>query len=63
MIEVEHEGAFITEFMHTRLRTGRFNRVPTLIGVNSEELIYLAGGTISSLLQSFPISTVNIYRH
>ncbi|XP_049820599.1 venom carboxylesterase-6-like [Aethina tumida] len=43
VIEVKHEGAFITQFMHTRLLTGRFNRVPTLIGVNSEELIYLAG--------------------
>ncbi|XP_018577068.1 venom carboxylesterase-6 [Anoplophora glabripennis] len=37
VIEHDHEGAFITERMLEILRKGDFNKVPLLIGFNSEE--------------------------
>nr|XP_023018363.1 venom carboxylesterase-6-like [Leptinotarsa decemlineata] len=39
VIEIEHEGAFITESMYEAVKHGRINKVPLLIGFNSEEEI------------------------
>lgn len=42
VIEIGHDGAYITEKMHESLRNGDFNRVPVIIGFNSEERIFEA---------------------
>lgn len=42
VIEVAHEGAFLTKPMYQSLETGDFNKVPLFIGGNSEEFITLA---------------------
>nr|WCC58170.1 carboxylesterase [Pharsalia antennata] len=39
VVEVEHEGAFITESMYESVSNGKINYVPLLIGINSEEQI------------------------
>ncbi|KAJ8981443.1 hypothetical protein NQ317_000117 [Molorchus minor] len=39
VIEVEHDGAFITESMYEAVKNGRINKVPLVIGINSEEQI------------------------
>ncbi|KAG5879328.1 hypothetical protein JTB14_030191 [Gonioctena quinquepunctata] len=39
VVEVEHPGAFITEPMLKTVKEGRINKVPLLIGFNSEERI------------------------
>ena len=44
MIEVEHEDAFITQKMYGLLLAGDFVQVPVLMGINSEESLYDAGG-------------------
>lgn len=41
-LEHEHEGAFITESMYESLKNGKFNRVPFVMGVNSEESLGMA---------------------
>lgn len=46
VIEPEHEGAFITEFMHESLKNGDFNKVPLIIGINSEERIKEAASNV-----------------
>nr|XP_023026553.1 venom carboxylesterase-6-like [Leptinotarsa decemlineata] len=42
VIEVEHEGAFLTKSMYSMLENGEINKVSLLMGVNSEEQIHLA---------------------
>ncbi|XP_056630162.1 juvenile hormone esterase-like [Diorhabda sublineata] len=42
VIEVEHDGAFLTKNLYESLKNGEINRVPLLIGANSEEDISLA---------------------
>ncbi|KAL1492311.1 hypothetical protein ABEB36_012784 [Hypothenemus hampei] len=42
VIEVEHEGAILTNRQYTLLKDGDFIRVPTIIGTNSEEEIHQA---------------------
>ncbi|KAJ8957066.1 hypothetical protein NQ318_007279 [Aromia moschata] len=42
VIEVAHDGAMITESMYEAVANGRINKVPLLIGINSEEEISLA---------------------
>lgn len=37
VIETPHEGAMITESMYEALVNGKFNKVPLLSGINSEE--------------------------
>ncbi|CAG9858055.1 unnamed protein product [Phyllotreta striolata] len=37
VVEVEHEGAFLTELMYGLAESGKFNKVPVLMGFNSEE--------------------------
>lgn len=44
VIEVAHDGAVLTKPMYESLQNGDFNRVPLLIGANSEEYISLADG-------------------
>ncbi|KAG5884899.1 hypothetical protein JTB14_032584 [Gonioctena quinquepunctata] len=43
VIEVEHPEAFITESMYESVKEGRINRVPLLIGFNSEEEVSKMG--------------------
>ncbi|KAG5884898.1 hypothetical protein JTB14_032583 [Gonioctena quinquepunctata] len=58
VVEYEHPGAFITEPMYESVKEGRINKVPLLIGINSEEKLgvmrdahglkrKLSGGTIT----------------
>lgn len=49
MIEVEHEGAFITESMYEAAEKGKINRVPYLGGIASEEGIIQATSKICFL--------------
>ncbi|KAL3278663.1 hypothetical protein HHI36_016199 [Cryptolaemus montrouzieri] len=42
VIEPEHDGAFLTESAFNRFQSGNFNVVPLLIGVNTEEALFLA---------------------
>ncbi|CAH1179162.1 unnamed protein product [Phaedon cochleariae] len=42
VIEVEHDGAMITESMYMSVKEGRINRVPYLAGICSEEAILMA---------------------
>ncbi|XP_056630164.1 juvenile hormone esterase-like [Diorhabda sublineata] len=42
VIEVEHDGAFLKKNLYASLKNGEINRVPLLIGANSEEDISLA---------------------
>ncbi|KAG5860162.1 hypothetical protein JTB14_017000 [Gonioctena quinquepunctata] len=44
VIEVMHEGAMITESMYTSVEQGKFNRIPYLAGITSEEAVRLASG-------------------
>lgn len=37
VMEPEHEGAIITEKSHKLLQSGQFNKVPVIIGLNSNE--------------------------
>ncbi|KAJ8939592.1 hypothetical protein NQ318_010599 [Aromia moschata] len=37
VLEYEHDGAFLTKKMYEQLASGDINRVPLLIGINSEE--------------------------
>lgn len=37
IIEHEHEGAFITDSMYEKIKNGNFNKVPLVMGLNSEE--------------------------
>lgn len=46
-MEHEHEGAFVTKSMYENLKNGDFNRVPLLIGVNSEEMDGMADSKFS----------------
>ncbi|CAG9768475.1 unnamed protein product [Ceutorhynchus assimilis] len=41
-IEPKHEDAFITELQYSLMENGDFNRVPLIIGINSEENIFKA---------------------
>uniref|UniRef100_A0A6P7G164 Carboxylic ester hydrolase n=1 Tax=Diabrotica virgifera virgifera TaxID=50390 RepID=A0A6P7G164_DIAVI len=43
VIEDDHEDAIVTEPMQAALSNGRFNRVPVLIGFNSEESLAFLG--------------------
>ncbi|XP_056632577.1 carboxylic ester hydrolase-like [Diorhabda sublineata] len=42
VIEVPHEGAFISDVMYTSVENGSFTKVPVLMGFNSEEGIGMA---------------------
>ncbi|KAL1501414.1 hypothetical protein ABEB36_006737 [Hypothenemus hampei] len=42
-LEVEHDGAFLTQSMYEQLEAGQILKVPIFIGINSEEYISLAG--------------------
>ncbi|KAK9878974.1 hypothetical protein WA026_003793 [Henosepilachna vigintioctopunctata] len=42
VIEPEHEDAFLTQKAFQLFSTGKFNVVPTLIGFNSEEALFLS---------------------
>ncbi|CAH1113442.1 unnamed protein product [Psylliodes chrysocephalus] len=50
VIEVPHDGAFISENMYDNALNGNFNKVPVLMGINSEEGIGL-GRDMPSFLQ------------
>lgn len=41
VIEPEHPDAFITENMYESFLKGDFNKVPTFVGLNSNELYYM----------------------
>ncbi|KAJ8925574.1 hypothetical protein NQ315_009414 [Exocentrus adspersus] len=51
VVEPEHEGAFITDSMYEMVKNGRINKVPLIIGINSEEYISKAAD-----LNSFKVS-------
>ncbi|XP_056633703.1 venom carboxylesterase-6-like [Diorhabda sublineata] len=51
VLEVPHDGAFITESMYTLVETGAFNKVPVLMGFNSEE--YISKGKDMNLLAKY----------
>ncbi|KAJ8958822.1 hypothetical protein NQ318_019583, partial [Aromia moschata] len=53
VIESNHKDAFISENTYTLLESGRFNRVPVLIGVNSLEAIFFS--KIANLTKPFTI--------
>ncbi|XP_060523457.1 juvenile hormone esterase-like [Cylas formicarius] len=42
-IEVDHEGALLSEFPYELMRRGDFNQVPLLMGITSEEFLLFAG--------------------
>lgn len=44
VVEPEHDGAFITESMYEMVKNGQINKVPLIIGINSEEYISKAKG-------------------
>lgn len=46
VIEPEHENAFITERMYDALENGQMQKVPLMIGICSEEMIWDASGTL-----------------
>nr|WCC58185.1 carboxylesterase [Pharsalia antennata] len=52
VLEVEHDGAFLTENMYELLEAGDINKVPLLIGINSEESLGNAKD-LASLLETF----------
>lgn len=39
---MEHEGAFITEPMYEAIKNGRVLKVPVLMGICSEEALFVA---------------------
>jgi len=39
VIEVPHDGAFISDYMYDSANNGNFNKVPVIMGINSEESI------------------------
>lgn len=39
VIEPEHDGAFVTDYIHESFKNGNFNIVPTIVGFNSAERI------------------------
>lgn len=44
VIEPDYDGAFLTESMYAIIAEGRAQKIPLLIGVNSEEEISVAAG-------------------
>ncbi|XP_018574555.1 venom carboxylesterase-6-like [Anoplophora glabripennis] len=51
VVEPEHDGAFITDSMYELVKNGQINKVPLIIGMNSEEYIAKAAD-----LDSFKVS-------
>ncbi|XP_060524132.1 juvenile hormone esterase-like [Cylas formicarius] len=45
VVEIEHEGAFITQGMYEAFEQGNYNKVPLILGVNSEEEIIMLQST------------------
>lgn len=43
--EVNHPGAVITNHSHSILKDGDFNRIPVIIGFNSEEALESINGS------------------
>ncbi|XP_018565110.1 cholinesterase 2-like [Anoplophora glabripennis] len=52
VLEVEHEGAFLTENMYESLEAGDINKIPLIIGINSEESLGNAKD-LAALLEKF----------
>lgn len=48
--EVNHPGAVITNHSHSILKDGDFNRIPVIIGFNSEEALESINGSGISLI-------------
>lgn len=46
VIEPQHDGAFLTGSPFQKLTKGNFSLVPTLLGVNSEECLFLSRGKL-----------------
>lgn len=46
MVEPVHKEAFLTELQYEAVKNGHWNRVPLLIGINSEEQIGWATGKL-----------------
>ncbi|KAJ8937471.1 hypothetical protein NQ314_011860 [Rhamnusium bicolor] len=44
VLEMEHDDAFLNELMYESLLRGRFNKVPLLLGFNSEESLFMTNG-------------------
>ncbi|XP_050302252.1 esterase FE4-like [Anthonomus grandis grandis] len=62
VVEPEHEGAFFTQKSHEMLRTGQFNKVPVLMGLNSNEAKSFLGLFIDVLKPLFTRYDINIAR-
>ncbi|CAG9858052.1 unnamed protein product [Phyllotreta striolata] len=62
VVEAEHDGAFITESMYELVKTGRFSRVPIMIGFNSEEYISLAKNpaAVASLAKKYDDNPITL---
>ncbi|XP_066143101.1 juvenile hormone esterase-like [Euwallacea fornicatus] len=60
VIEPEHDDAIFTKKSHELLRTGNFNTVPTIIGLNSNEAKSFLGLFIDLLKPFFTRYDVNI---
>lgn len=46
VLESEHKDAFMTRRMYNDLKSGIFLKVPTIIGINSEESLEDANGKL-----------------
>ncbi|KAJ8983203.1 hypothetical protein NQ317_016424 [Molorchus minor] len=54
VVEYDHEDAFITELMYESFKTGNFNHVPMIIGMNSEESLWWYGGDLyNNIVEAF----------
>ncbi|CAG9761134.1 unnamed protein product [Ceutorhynchus assimilis] len=61
-VEPEHEGAVITGKSHELLRTGQFNKIPVMLGLNSNEAKSFLGLFIDVLKPLFTRYDLNIAR-
>ncbi|XP_060530401.1 venom carboxylesterase-6-like [Cylas formicarius] len=53
VLEPEHGGAFLTRRMYESFENGEFIRVPTLIGINSEESIFMLNRVLHRTLKEY----------
>ncbi|KAF7273187.1 hypothetical protein GWI33_014106 [Rhynchophorus ferrugineus] len=53
VIEVPHDGAFLTEPMYELFKSGQYNQIPTIIGMNAEEMMSLIEGDSSGLWYAY----------
>lgn len=49
VVEIAHDGAFLSEPMYGVAESGRINKVPVLMGFNSEESLASVRGTLPLL--------------